>query len=252
VGRSPPLPGHLPSARAPAGAPTPLRRLRGGGGPGLRRGGPPGGPDPGLLRPGGPGGGPGAPASPPPLAPAPGRANARRGGPSRGGGCRAREGGPGGEPPHPDGLHPGPRLAGTASPGQPRLPGGALGGGGGGPRDDPGRPHRRVRGPAVLQDRRGGVRGGGAGGALPTGTGPLRGVRFRGAGGGGGLSPAAGGAGGLRVQRGAGEERRFLFPRWRGAGEMATWLEGGAGGASSGDLYARLRGAGWREEAAGG
>jgi FkbM family methyltransferase len=49
-----------------------------------------------------------------------------------------------------------------------------------------------------------------------------------------------------------GEERRFLFPRWRGAGEMATWLEGGAGGASSGDLYARLRGAGWREEAAGG
>ncbi len=45
-----------------------------------------------------------------------------------------------------------------------------------------------------------------------------------------------------------GEERRYVFPRWREGGEMASWLEDGAGGASSGDLYARLRGSGWGGE----
>lgn len=38
-----------------------------------------------------------------------------------------------------------------------------------------------------------------------------------------------------------GEERSFAFRRWRGAGELEAWLEAGAAGASSGDVYARLR-----------
>ena len=37
-----------------------------------------------------------------------------------------------------------------------------------------------------------------------------------------------------------GEERRFLGERWMGAAEMVRWLEGGAGGVPSGDVYARL------------
>ncbi len=37
----------------------------------------------------------------------------------------------------------------------------------------------------------------------------------------------------------AGEDRRFLFPSWRGAGELARWLEEGASEVASGDLYAR-------------
>lgn len=36
-----------------------------------------------------------------------------------------------------------------------------------------------------------------------------------------------------------GEERDFLFPAWLPAEEMEAWLHSGAGGASSGDLYAR-------------
>ena len=40
-----------------------------------------------------------------------------------------------------------------------------------------------------------------------------------------------------------GEERHFLFPRWMGSLEAEEWLEAGAGAASSGDLYARLRSA---------
>lgn len=37
-----------------------------------------------------------------------------------------------------------------------------------------------------------------------------------------------------------GEERSFLFPDWRAASAVTAWLESGAGGISSGDLYARL------------
>jgi FkbM family methyltransferase len=39
-----------------------------------------------------------------------------------------------------------------------------------------------------------------------------------------------------------GEQRRFVAERWRGGDEIVAWLEGGAGGASSGDVYARLVG----------
>ena len=38
----------------------------------------------------------------------------------------------------------------------------------------------------------------------------------------------------------AGEGRTFAFEAWRGAEEMLAWLENGAGGFSSGDIYARL------------
>lgn len=38
-----------------------------------------------------------------------------------------------------------------------------------------------------------------------------------------------------------GEEREFVHARWIDADAMADWLEGGAGGASSGDVYARRR-----------
>jgi len=37
-----------------------------------------------------------------------------------------------------------------------------------------------------------------------------------------------------------GEERAFVMERWVAAGEMVDWLTRGAGGASSGDVYARL------------
>lgn len=39
-----------------------------------------------------------------------------------------------------------------------------------------------------------------------------------------------------------GEGRSFEMPEWRGADEVVRWLEAGADGASSGDLYARLEG----------
>jgi hypothetical protein len=38
----------------------------------------------------------------------------------------------------------------------------------------------------------------------------------------------------------AGEQRDFLFPGWRSADEMLSWLEAGAAGLASGDVYARL------------
>lgn len=38
-----------------------------------------------------------------------------------------------------------------------------------------------------------------------------------------------------------GEQREFVFDRWRSAGEILEWLADGAGGASSGDVYARLQ-----------
>ena len=38
----------------------------------------------------------------------------------------------------------------------------------------------------------------------------------------------------------AGEGRSFEFGGWRGSGEMLAWLEDGAAGFSSGDIYARL------------
>ena len=41
-----------------------------------------------------------------------------------------------------------------------------------------------------------------------------------------------------------GERRRFVFDAWVPGGRVREWLAGGAGGASSGDLYARLAGAG--------
>jgi FkbM family methyltransferase len=37
-----------------------------------------------------------------------------------------------------------------------------------------------------------------------------------------------------------GEERRYLSERWMGADEVARWLEAGADGMASGDVYARL------------
>ncbi|NBB91686.1 MAG: FkbM family methyltransferase [Gammaproteobacteria bacterium] len=37
----------------------------------------------------------------------------------------------------------------------------------------------------------------------------------------------------------AGEERNFLWPEWRAPDTVRAWLESGAGGLSSGDLYAR-------------
>lgn len=37
-----------------------------------------------------------------------------------------------------------------------------------------------------------------------------------------------------------GEGRAFLFEKWQSAKAMARWLQEGAGGSSSGDLYARL------------
>lgn len=42
----------------------------------------------------------------------------------------------------------------------------------------------------------------------------------------------------------AGERRRFLFADWLEAGRLLAWLEGGAGGFASGDIYARLEGRG--------
>ena len=39
-----------------------------------------------------------------------------------------------------------------------------------------------------------------------------------------------------------GEERRFVFRAWVTSEEMVTWLDDGAAGASSGDVYARRRG----------
>jgi FkbM family methyltransferase len=37
-----------------------------------------------------------------------------------------------------------------------------------------------------------------------------------------------------------GERRRFVFPAWRSAADLEAWLDRGAEGASSGDVYARL------------
>ena len=37
----------------------------------------------------------------------------------------------------------------------------------------------------------------------------------------------------------AGEQRRFLWPRWRPATALHSWLQAGAAGIASGDLYAR-------------
>jgi hypothetical protein len=39
-----------------------------------------------------------------------------------------------------------------------------------------------------------------------------------------------------------GEQRRFVSPEWMTAQAMISWLKIGAGGAASGDIYARLRG----------
>lgn len=39
-----------------------------------------------------------------------------------------------------------------------------------------------------------------------------------------------------------GEGRSYLFPQWISGAEAGDWLNGGAGGSSSGDLYARLDG----------
>ncbi|NNK63583.1 MAG: FkbM family methyltransferase [Gemmatimonadetes bacterium] len=38
-----------------------------------------------------------------------------------------------------------------------------------------------------------------------------------------------------------GERRRFVFDRWRTGADLEIWFDGGADGASSGDVYARLR-----------
>ena len=39
-----------------------------------------------------------------------------------------------------------------------------------------------------------------------------------------------------------GEKRRFVFDHWQERAELEAWLDGGADGATSGDVYARLRG----------
>lgn len=44
-----------------------------------------------------------------------------------------------------------------------------------------------------------------------------------------------------RYQVVAGEQRRFFLKDWIEAAELRDWLESGAGGLTSGDLYARLR-----------
>lgn len=36
-----------------------------------------------------------------------------------------------------------------------------------------------------------------------------------------------------------GEQRRWVFPHWQSPEQLVTWLDRGAGGASSGDIYAR-------------
>ncbi len=46
--------------------------------------------------------------------------------------------------------------------------------------------------------------------------------------------------GAYRFNAVAGEGRRFEFTAWKGAADMLAWLEAGAGGFSSGDVYARL------------
>jgi FkbM family methyltransferase len=38
----------------------------------------------------------------------------------------------------------------------------------------------------------------------------------------------------------AGEQRSFLFPAWQSAVEIGAWLDAGAGGLPSGDVYARM------------
>jgi FkbM family methyltransferase len=47
--------------------------------------------------------------------------------------------------------------------------------------------------------------------------------------------------GAYRFNAVVGERRAFAFPDWLGADDAVAWLEAGAGGASSGDVYARLR-----------
>ena len=38
-----------------------------------------------------------------------------------------------------------------------------------------------------------------------------------------------------------GERRSFVFPDWQPPERIQEWLEAGTGGASSGDIYARLK-----------
>jgi hypothetical protein len=38
----------------------------------------------------------------------------------------------------------------------------------------------------------------------------------------------------------SGEQRRYRFPTWQSAAELLDWLDTGAGGIPSGDIYARL------------
>lgn len=53
---------------------------------------------------------------------------------------------------------------------------------------------------------------------------------------------------GYRYNAVLGEGRELLFPEWIDSGAIVDWLRSGAGGASSGDLYARRVGAGARSE----
>jgi FkbM family methyltransferase len=48
------------------------------------------------------------------------------------------------------------------------------------------------------------------------------------------------GLGAYRFNAALGERRSFALDGWRGAEELLAWLDAGAGGASSGDVYARL------------
>jgi FkbM family methyltransferase len=47
--------------------------------------------------------------------------------------------------------------------------------------------------------------------------------------------------GGYEYNAVLGEKRTMRFERWQSGDEIAGWLNGGAGGASSGDVYARLK-----------
>jgi len=55
------------------------------------------------------------------------------------------------------------------------------------------------------------------------------------------LEVLGGNAGGYEYNAVAGEGRTFHFPSWQGGEALIAWLDAGADGLSSGDVYARLR-----------
>lgn len=55
------------------------------------------------------------------------------------------------------------------------------------------------------------------------------------------LEALGGTAGGYEFNAVSGEGRTFHFPSWQAGDDLIAWFDAGAGGLSSGDLYARLR-----------